>query len=157
MNLKQLCDNLKGIIRAGNFISDNERIQDRQLEYVINYVRAEMIRQSYTKGGKINPDIEQDLGCVEMELADPAECCAISTNCSQALRTKLILPKAIEINNGNTLITYVGSVDKLQSIQIIDSERLQFQKYSKYTGKGSFAYKMNGRIYITNNKFLQYI
>lgn len=154
--LKQITDNLKGIIRGGDFLSDDEVIKDRQLEFIVNYIRAFLIRQNYEKGYGTNNDVEQDLGCVAMELVDPAECCEITTSCSFILRTIQTIPRAVETHVG-TLLTYIGSIDKTSSFQLVNPARMQWQKYSKYTGQMTIAYKLNDRIYIANNKFLEYI
>lgn len=154
--LKQITDNLKAIIRGGDFISDDEVIKDRQLEFIVNYIRAFLIRQNYEKGYATNDALGQDLGCVTMELVDPADCCEITTGCPYILRTVQVIPRAIETHTG-TLITYVGGIDKISSFQLTTPARMQFQKYSKYTGKMPFAYILNDRIYITNNKFLETI
>ena len=151
--LKQLTDNLKHIVRAGGYISDDEPIKDRQLEFIINYIRSFLIRNDYEKGRSINPAIVQDLGIIDMELANPAECSDIDITqipgCTGILRSEL-LPKFIEVYEKN-LISYVGGVDKKTSFQIIPVERVRWQKYSKYTSEVSFCYYMNNRIYIPNN------
>lgn len=157
--LKQLTDNLKSIIRAGSYISDDDNIKDRQLEFIIGYIRATLIRQDYEKGRTINQSIVQDLGILDLELANPAECSDIDITsipgCSGILRTE-VLPKFIEVYQKN-LITYVGSIDKRTSFQLIEPERVRWQKYSKYTSNVNYAYYLNNRIYLPNNVELRKI
>ncbi len=150
--LSQLVYNIKGIIRE---INDDTDLSNEQLIHMINYCRSTLIRRDVGKGRTINPQIEQPLGCLELELVDKAECCDIETNC-YILKTKLEIPKLVEGYNKN-LLTYVGSVDNTTDFQFISSARSRWTKYNKYTSKESYPFMRGNHLYIVHEKVLSHI
>lgn len=156
MTLQQIIYNIKNIGSGGTQSDDDwKKLSDRQLEFIINYTRSLLVKRDLDKQRTINPDLVQDLGCVELELVDPAECCEIDTECF-ILRTKDPIPKLLELQDRNTL-EYVGTITKDKSFQIIPVARKRWMKYNKYTSKMPAAYYLNGYVYITNNTLLEEI
>jgi len=141
-------------------LTDDTDITPRHISFDLANQRALFIRNELNKGRNIDPDIIQDLGCVEMEVADTAECCDITTGC-YVMRTKLEIPPTIETHK-TTGITRIGSVDKTKK----EFSRTTFEA-SKWVGNGKyntneiFAYKANNRIYVISKsdrpKFLTHI
>ena len=71
--------------------------------------RALWLRNELNKNRTIDPNIVQDLGCIELELADKAECCDLEDGC-KILRTNVTIPNTIELHN-KTGITRVAPID----------------------------------------------
>lgn len=112
---------------------------------IITY-RALFIRQDYTKNGFYNPLVIQDLGCVETEKVDSAECCEYESGCD-VVRTKLELPDPIRLKGLEDFI-FVGGIDKRTRFSMIIPEELNYLCQSKYTKRFSRYYYLNKRIYL---------
>ena len=87
-SLSEIVYNLRNLVSAGR-LSDDTSITFNQLKFIVNYKRAQYLRQDYSKNYFDNDFVYQDLGCLEMELADEAECCSFETGC-QIFRTKKV-------------------------------------------------------------------
>lgn len=114
---------------------------------VINY-RALFIRQDFTKTHQYNPLFIQDLGCVEMQRIDSAECCDLESDCL-VTRSVLEIPDPVRLK-GIEDFTFVGGIDKKTRYTMILPEESAYVEYSKYTKKFPRYYYMNKRIYITD-------
>jgi hypothetical protein len=142
------------------YLGDDTEVTPREVSFELANQRALLIRNELNKSRTIDPSIIQDLGCVEMELADPAECCNVSTGC-KVLRTKLEIPSLIELHTDIGL-TRVGPVDKTQkefSRTTLDGAK--WVGNGKYTSNEIFSYYSNNRIYLVSkvdkHKFIDYI
>jgi hypothetical protein len=154
MTLNKLIYNIRNLIRDAK--SDDIKISDRQIEFIINYIRAKLIRQDKGKGRSLSNNVIQDLGIVELELIDSSESTTTKSN-KYILRSKLPIPKPIEVEQKD-LIEYVGGIDKLSPVQIVSKAYASKIKDSKYIGDCTIAFLRNDRLYvITNNKFLKNI
>lgn len=151
--LNQITYNIKNLMRGGN-TSDDERISDRQLEFIVNYYRNILVKRDLDKGKSINPDIVQDLGCLELIEVDKAECCDTEIGCT-VLRTKNKLPKTIELNQDNSLV-FIGAIDKYTTFDIIPVYRVPFLN-SKYGKKGTRCYYLNQYVYVLTDDLIEKI
>lgn len=158
MTEKQIIFAIWGKIRPG--IADEDSIDYREIAAEVHKQRALLIRNELNKGRTVDSNIIQDLGCVQLAVADRAECCDIDLDCD-ILRTSLTIPNAIELHHSNTL--WVGPVDKLDySFSFLPLERAKWAGNGKHNKRSIFAYLNNSRIYIFNKenniqKMLQYI
>jgi hypothetical protein len=129
--------------------TSSEIITEEIVKFHIKNVRAQLIKQDANKGYTADSYIIQDLGCVELELADAAECCTIDAGC-KTLRTVLPIPSLIELHHGQ-LLTRVGPVNKMDiPFDIVPFERVPYL-VNKFTNKRIRAYNQNngGHIYLT--------
>lgn len=132
------------------FMSKDSNISLREIEYEIKVQRSLLIRNELNKKRTIDPNIVQDLGCVELELADKTECCVESLGCN-ILRTKLEIPKTIELHHKPS-ITRVGPIDKYNiSYPLITLERSPYAGSGKYNKNLIFAIYDRNRIYLVSN------
>lgn len=149
----ELAYDILELLNNGN-ISDDEDTSIEHIIYHFNLQRALWIRNEYNKPGRtIDPQLEQDLGCLELEEVDSAECCEIKSGCI-VLRTIKKIPNIIEFHD-KTGITRIGPVSKIKIPFNFDSyNKAILSSYNKYY-KGVFAYLMNGHIYliITDPKY----
>ena len=71
--IKEIVYDLKNIIRGG-LQSDDEMISDRQIEFQINSLRAQFIRQDINKRRSISDNIKQLIHCLEVETVSGDTC-----------------------------------------------------------------------------------
>ena len=146
MTLNELTYSIFETIRSE--ISDDDNIDIRQIRDDIHKQRALWLRNELNKNRTIHPDIQQDLGCVDMELTDNAECCEITTGCN-ILRSVEILPRPLELHNKEA-ITRVGPVNKMNKpFSLVPYERAIYSGNGKFNYNKIFAFYLNWRIYIT--------
>jgi len=143
IKLSEIIYNLKGIIRDNK--SDDVKITNRQLEFMINYVRARLIRQDVNKNRPISENIIQPLGVIPVNLVNATDVPGINT---KILRTSVKIPKPIEVADKD-LILYVGGTDGLNGFDIVSKAQAKWSKYNKYTKCGKRAYYRNGYIYLS--------
>jgi len=150
-SLNELTFSIWEIVRQTPTISDS--ISMDFIEFLVHNTRAKLIRQEINKKRSIDTYIIQDLGCVEMEAIDAAECCSEDVGCV-FMRSKLPIPSTIELYNDQTL-TRVGPVDKTaRPFQRISYTRVPYQGLNKYT-KNQIAYyqqNMDGYLYLVTGK-----
>lgn len=161
ITLNKLTYDILELVR-GNTLTDDLDIDERQVEYQIAVQRALWIRNELNKPGRsIDHNIVQDLGCVELIEADPAECCDFNLGDCIVLRTKDKIPNTIELHM-STGITRVGPIDKTHiSYSFVPYERAIYSGNSKYSKNQTYAYLLNNYIYIkspsTQNLMLDFI
>lgn len=136
MTINQIVYNLRKLIRDAG--SDDLKFSDRQLEFMVNYVRAKLIRQDVDKGRSISDSVKQDLGIIKLVKVDASESSSAPIN-RLILRTERQLPQTIEFKHKDG-ITYVGGVDKLSPFQFSTKANVNWQAHSKYGPQNKFAY-----------------
>jgi hypothetical protein len=142
--------NILNLMQGGR-ISDDFLPSYQQMSFIVDYKRAQYLRQDQTKNYFDNDFYYQDLGCLELVKVDRAECCEIDLGCD-ILKTKIKLPDPLRFEQ--RLAIKVNAIDKATRFQIILPERAQFVSSSKY---GSFAvrcYWLNGYLYFPFNEEL---
>ena len=122
----------------GGIGSDDDNVSNEQLIWLFNQYRAKLIREDLEKKRTIDPQLVQNLGCVEVECVDASECCDILSY-STILRSKKPLPKSIE-GYGKNYLLFVGTVDKSESFLVTSETQARWSSGSKYTAKHPRAY-----------------
>jgi hypothetical protein len=122
----------------GGIGSDDDNVSNEQLIWLFNQYRAKLVREDLNKKRTIDPQIVQNLGCVEVECVDASECCDIPSY-TTILRSKKPLPKSIEGYTRNYLI-FVGSVDKAIPYLVTSETQARWSGYNKYTSNAPRAY-----------------
>lgn len=130
----------------GGIGSDDGNISDDQLIWLFNQYRAKLIREDLNKNRSVDPQLVQNLGCVELVCADASECCDIQSY-TTILRSKNPLPKSIEGYSKNYLL-FAGTVDKAKSYLITSEAQARWSGYSKYTGKAPRVYLRDSDRYL---------
>ncbi len=130
------------------------RIEDSQLLYWCNEIRAMLIAQAIQKRSDLSDTWLQVISCLELELVDKSECCEITTNC-YILRTKRELPDTIETNADNFIVRVETPLGKIISKTNPFEEK--YIQYSKYVKEKPRWFIKNNRIYIVNETMLDYI
>ncbi len=128
--------------------SDDTDITTDHLRYLVDVYRSFFIRRDLKKfHNPISEDIIQDLGCIEMELSDPSECCDIDTGCT-VLRTKQKIPAPMQTYMGDSL-TRIGPINKIKSnFSHVSYRRAIYSGNGSFNSLSVFAFYLNGRIYL---------
>lgn len=115
---------------------------------LINEQRSLFIRNEYNKERQIDPNIQQEIPCMEVELVEPHGCCAsIPVGC-KILRTKERIPNTIEFHHSKAL-TSVGPVIITQKrFTLIDYSRVPYVGEGRTTRNTIYAFMYDGYVYI---------
>lgn len=140
---KEIIYNWRNLIEAGR-ISDDTLPSYSQLYFILNYKRAQYLRQDQTKNWFNMDTIYQDLGCLEMEEVDSAECCHFETGCT-VFRTVKEIPNVIRWKMGYGL--KVSAINKTKRFEIVLPERFEFIGHTRYPRLTEPVYYLNNRLY----------
>lgn len=143
--IQEIIYDVKNIVRGG-IQSDDEMISDRQIEFQINSLRAQFIRQDLNKRRSISDNIKQLIHCLEVEQV-PASICGLPGD-DMIMRSKRKIPNAIETSHQD-LITAVGPSGLLSTnFHIIPYNRAPWARTNKYTKQMTFAFLLDSFIYV---------
>ena len=143
---KELIYNLKNL-RAGGVQSDDTKLSDRQMLFIINYYRAKLIRQEHGKNRITSQEEVQNLGEVELIKTDSNEYDCGENAC--VLRTKKQVPRSL-ITHKSHGFTFVGMVDGMSWQYANTMDGAAWSQFQKYTGNKT-KWVLQGRyIYIIN-------
>tara|TARA_R110002012_G_scaffold1863_8_gene8995 strand:- start:34697 stop:35275 length:579 start_codon:yes stop_codon:yes gene_type:complete len=107
-----------------------------------------LIRRDFARNGMTTRHLEQDLGCLELEKVDATKCCKLPLSC-HVMKTKLPIPRTVRYNFTDAL-TYVGGIDGLTDIPIVNSHMVKYLIYDKYTKDNTKAYMIEDYLYLVN-------
>jgi hypothetical protein len=129
-----------------NELSDDDSIDERLIRSEIHSQRALFLRNEYNRNRSIDPFVIQDLGCVELEVVDRAECCDITIDCS-IVRTSLKVPSLVELHSETVM--WVNPIDKVEkSFSLISYERAKWISGHRFTSRQIYAFVLNNYIYL---------
>lgn len=160
VTLNQLAYDLLELVRPN--IADDEAIDLRQVKFWIHNQRALWLRNELNRFRTIDDNIIQDLGCVELEVADRSTCADLPIDCD-ILRTKKEIPNTIELHN-KTALTRIGPLDKTMApYSIVEYNRAIFSGNGRFNRQQIFAFLLNNRVYLKisplnkDGKYLEYL
>jgi hypothetical protein len=133
-------------------VSDDTLLSNRQLEFIVDYIRAAYVKAEVKANKSIGNVYAQTLDCIPLVRVDAYNCCNLPVEC-RILRTQNPIPMFIE-----TL--FVGSVNG-DSISKTSSETAQYTPYKRY-GKNELLWFNNKvgndtYIYVMNTLMLKNI
>lgn len=140
---KEIVYNLLNIYEAGR-INDDFTPSYQQMSFIVDYKRAQYIRQDQTKNYFDSEQFYQDLGCVSVIKVDKAECCEVDFGCDVA-RTSVQIPAFLRLNNRYGVKLF--AVDKTSRFQQILPERTPFYNERKYPAMTIPYYIINNYAY----------
>lgn len=117
------------------------KIEDSQILFWINEVRAMLISQALQRGQDISDVWVQKIACLELEQVDASDCCEDTTGC-YVYQTVLELPATIETFGDNMIIRVTTSSGSIISKSNIFSEI--YSDYNKYVNNKRIWW-LNGR------------
>jgi len=124
----------------------NYKFSDRQILYWAKYVRNDLLYKDIKKDSIINPQYEQDFGCIKLEKIDQANCSNVKWGENIMVAT---LPKILDLPN-NAGLTYFGLIDKVTSIPINLTDAI-LDDYSPYKRANKISAQIIGnQVYVAN-------
>lgn len=146
VTLNKLVFDLKNL-GYGGIQPDDAFPTDRQVAYWIGQTRAQLIRQEFSKRGKVHDSWIQHW-IMEFEKVDAS----IDPNCypscgSKVVKSKCKLPSTIQRGHKNGIIA-VMSIDQETSYSETSFFRQKWHKYSKYTKEAPRWYIKGEYLYI---------
>lgn len=143
--IKEIVYDLKNIIRGG-LQSDDEMISDRQIEFQVNSLRAQYIRQDVNKRRSISDNIKQMIHCLEVEPVSGTTCGL--SNDIMIVRSKEKIPNAIETSHQD-LITAIGPTGILSTnFHMIPFNRAPWAGNNRYTKRMTFSFLLDSFVYV---------
>lgn len=129
MKLSEIVYNIKNLI-GGGLQSDDFKLSDRQIAFIVNYYRAKLIKQEMDKGVRRSADSFKQKITVEYD----ADCGGFP------------VPDTLETTFGFDF-TYVGT--KAVQFQYAQANTTKWLQSSKYTGDAPRYFSRDGFIYLT--------
>ncbi|HAY88146.1 MAG TPA: hypothetical protein DCY51_01735 [Bacteroidetes bacterium] len=137
------------VYEGAGITSDDTEVDERFIYDLIGNQRALWLSREINKGYLAHEALNQDLTCLDMELADPGECCDPALNC-KVLRTVLEIPQPL-LANSRAMITRVGPLNKFsKSFNIIPYSRVPYFGSGKFNKNAVYAVYLNDRIYLVS-------
>lgn len=131
-----------------DFKSDDIKLSDRNIEFLINFLRVKLIRQDVDKNKSVSPNYEQSLGVIELENVDKSEDDDFPTGTS-ILRSVKEIPTPVDVK-GDELITSIRGLDGGNRIDFKPEVQAIKNLWTKYASKRLVAYYSGNRLYIVN-------
>jgi hypothetical protein len=125
-------------------LTDDSDLGISIIKHDIHVDRADLLKKHIKNGNSINDDFIQDLGCLDLEIADAADCCDLSTGCSM-IRTVKDIPN-------NIMITRVGSIVKTKlRFKYTSFEEAMVSGNGRFNNDIIFAFPLNNKIHLKSN------
>lgn len=141
---RELIYNIKSILRGG-LITDDDKISDRQIMFVIDSIRSTLLRRQYDSGQSISDNHIQTIKCLELEEVDTAFSSTFPSDC-KVYKTALQIPKPIEAKAKDLILSVGPSEFGLTGYEFIPYSRLPYARNTKF--KRPLAVLFNGYIYV---------
>jgi hypothetical protein len=142
MTLKEIVYNILGLYGGGK-ITDDIVPPERQIEFMVHYWRASMIRNDAERNSYVSSIFYQPLGVLDLELVDAAEDCDWELDCT-ILRTVQKVPKPIRLKDQDAI--YIYTLDN-KAIPLIAFDAVESIEGNRFV-KGPYAIYRDERIYI---------
>tara|TARA_A100001011_G_scaffold109367_1_gene115912 strand:- start:2461 stop:3156 length:696 start_codon:yes stop_codon:yes gene_type:complete len=143
--IKEIVYDIKNIMRGGAQ-SDDELISDRQIEFQINSLRSQYIRQDINKRRSISDNIKQLIHSLDVETVSGTTC-GLDHNL-KIVRSKKKIPNAVETAHMD-LITAIGPTGILSpNFHFISYNRAPYVGLNKYTKRMTFAFLLDSFVYV---------
>jgi hypothetical protein len=147
MTLNEIAHNILNLVRGGQSHHD-ESISLRQIKFNVQYYRAMLVRRDFARNGMTTRHLEQDLGCIELKKVDATKCCKLPLSC-HVMKSIQKIPRTIRYNFTDAL-TYVGAIDGITDIPIVNPHMVKYLIWDKYTKDNTKAYMIEDYLYLAN-------
>jgi hypothetical protein len=115
---------------------------------LINEQRALFIRNEYNKKRTLDPNVQQTIPCLSLELVDPHNCCVeVPVGC-KILRTVQPLPNTIEFHHKKAITSVGPVVITAKRFTLIDYSRVPYIGEGRTTKTAIYAFLYDNYIYI---------
>ena len=141
-------------IAASGPVSDDFRMSRNPIAQFVHECRSTLISQAIQKRQDLSDVWIQRIKKVNLSKVDTAEYTTIDTGCD-ILRTTVKIPRTIEVDNNNLIISVTG-LDG-EPISKLNYFRSRHKSYAKFTGKNRGWFLRGDYIYVVQEKDLKYI
>lgn len=153
MLVKELVAHITGILSHGPKASDS-KISERQVYFILKFLRAKLIKQKADKYNYISDFNYQSLECLPLVLAPDGECECYDNGC-KVLKSEWKIPRII-VNRNQLMLKGIFTQAGVEIFPATEQE-LKRYKYSK-TKLGKFTYEIkNGYLYVRGTERLKVI
>jgi hypothetical protein len=150
---RELIYTVKSKIRAG-LITDDDKISDRQVAFLIDGARATLLRQQINKGQSLSDNNVQTIKCLTLESVDTGFDSAFPLDC-KVYKTVQQLPKPIEGKNKD-LITGISSTEfGAFTYEFVPYSRIPYMRFTRF--KRPFTTLFNSYIYLIDAPYTENI
>lgn len=131
-----------------NINSDESTITKELYTDLINEQRSLLIRNEYGKNRSVDPNVKQELPCLEVEIVSPTTCCVSLPGCKNILRTKKRIPSVIEFSHKSGIIS-VGPTNILfPRYSFIEYARVPYVGNGRTTSQSIYSFLYDGYLWI---------
>ena len=115
----------------------NPTISMEQLEDEVVEMRQAVVKDFYLKNLLNKDDLAIALNCVEVDCADPAKCCSMSSGKTQL---HFEIPQLMD-DIGEDAIKFIGSTDREVSYDVVfDKSEIKSRQYRRRGGDAPYVY-----------------
>lgn len=150
---RELIYTIKTILRGG-LITDDDKLSDRQIAFLIDSTRAVLLRQQYNKGQSLSDNNIQHIHCMPVEETDTSFNTLYSTDC-KVYKTVQTIPKPIEAKGKDLITGIAGSEFNGFNYEFVTYARLPYATATKF--KRPLAVLYNGYIYLIDAPYTKTI
>lgn len=147
MTLKEIVYNIQNLLSKGHQTDDN-KLSDRQVAFIVDYMRAYLLKQDREKDKHYDRDIFQNLSPIKMTPVPETDNCFLNNDCV-VLKSNIKLPKYIKLLSVKTL--------KGVPIEKSNWSRVYWNQYEKFTSNRVVYFIKDGYLYVTNLKGIVFV
>jgi len=115
---------------------------------LINEQRSLFIRNEYNKKREIDPNVQQEIPCLDLELVDPHNCCVEVPFGCKILRTVKPIPNTIEFHHSKGITSVGPVIITAKRFSLIDYKRVPYIGMGRTTSKTIYAFLYDNYIYV---------
>lgn len=131
-------------------LTDDSDLTVEEVKYDIQTSRALLLEQRLGGRFRVSDSFVSDLGCLELEWADAAECCGTIQSGCKILRTVKEVPQFVTIK-GKVLLTRVGPIAQdRKPFSIITQAQAPYAGSGRFGKNQIYAFYANDRIYVVS-------
>lgn len=145
LTLRDLHSQLDEILNVNNSDSIFDKLYYTDL---INEQRSLFIRNEYNKKREIDPNVQQELPCLDLELVDPHNCCVEVPFGCKILRTVQQIPNTIEFHHSKGITSVGPVIITAKRFSLIDYKRVPYIGMGRTTSKTIYAFLYDNYIYV---------
>lgn len=131
-------------------ISDDVDIDYRQIIYKYDKQRAIWLEREFKSGSSIDSQLISSLGCFDLILANPIECCSFNLDC-KILRTKEKLPRFLLKLNRSAITQIIIPGNYKENIPLTEYNLIDSNQYLKFKPNKPTAFLFNSYLYLLPN------
>lgn len=143
---REIIYTIKNIIRGG-LITDDDKLSDRQVAFIIDNVRAILLRQQYDKGQSLSDNHIQPIPCLDLESVDTSFDTNFPLDC-KVYKTIKELPKPIEARGKDLVLKVTAPEFGNIGYDLIPYNRLPYATHTPF--KRPLAVLYNKYVYLVN-------